>query len=92
MKSVFRLTARFLYANALPRDLFTTKVSPTRARELFAKYVRLSEERGFAQQPITISEMLPAIDQAWLPDAEGNLYTSEFRIISVDQGSKPAVS
>jgi hypothetical protein len=61
--------------------------------DIFAKYVRLSEERGFAQQAITLSEMLPAIDQAWLPDAEGNLYTSEFRIISVDKVSRstPAV-
>jgi hypothetical protein len=69
------------------KPLFLDFESPTYV-DIFAKYVRLSEERGFAQQSITISEMLPAIDQAWLPDAEGNLYTSEFRIISVDRGSR----
>ena len=33
---------------------------------------------------ITISEMLPTHDQAWLQDAQGNRYTSEFRIVAVD--------
>jgi len=28
--------------------------------------------------------MLPAPDQTWLPDAEGNRYTSELRMVAVD--------
>jgi hypothetical protein len=29
--------------------------------------------------------MIPRLDQTWLPDAEGRRYTSEFRIVAVDQ-------
>lgn len=35
-------------------------------------------------QVVAVSEMLPAVDQTWLPDAEGHTYTSEFRIVVVD--------
>jgi hypothetical protein len=28
--------------------------------------------------------MLPRTDQTWLPDADGNTYTSEFRVVAVD--------
>ncbi|HEX5753897.1 MAG TPA: lantibiotic dehydratase [Archangium sp.] len=35
-------------------------------------------------QSVFVSEMLPAIDHTWLPDAEGHTYTSEFRIVAVD--------
>jgi len=31
-----------------------------------------------------LSEMLPAHDDLWLPDAEGNLYTCELRLAAVD--------
>jgi hypothetical protein len=31
--------------------------------------------------------MLPAPDQLWLPDGEGNLYTSELRIMAVDRAN-----
>ncbi len=43
MKSALRLSARFAYANALPRDLFTDQIKLPRVRSLFAKYVRLVE-------------------------------------------------
>jgi hypothetical protein len=33
---------------------------------------------------ITVSEMLPTPDQCWLPDAEGQRYTSELRMVVVD--------
>ena len=33
---------------------------------------------------ITISEMLPTPDKCWLPDAEGQRYTSELRMVVVD--------
>jgi hypothetical protein len=33
---------------------------------------------------VTISEMLPAVDHTWLPDAQGHTYTSEFRIVAKD--------
>jgi len=43
MKSALRLLARFVYANALPKDLFTKDVKPARLRQLFGRYVRLVE-------------------------------------------------
>ncbi len=43
MKSALRLSMRFAYANALPKDLFSETVSIQRSRQLFAKYVRLVE-------------------------------------------------
>lgn len=33
---------------------------------------------------VTITEMLPLPTQIWLPDAENNLYTNEFRMIALD--------
>lgn len=38
-----RLTARFLYANALPADLFKPDVDLARIKKLFSRYVRLVE-------------------------------------------------
>ena len=35
-------------------------------------------------QGVSVSEMLPAIDHSWLPDAQGHTYTSEFRIVAMD--------
>jgi hypothetical protein len=33
---------------------------------------------------LTVTEMLPSLEQLWLPDASGELYTSELRIAAVD--------
>jgi hypothetical protein len=33
---------------------------------------------------VTLTEMLPAPDQLWLPDADGCVYTSEFRMVAWD--------
>lgn len=33
---------------------------------------------------ITLTEMLPALDQLWLVDADGETYTSELRMVAVD--------
>ena len=32
--------------------------------------------------------LLPALDQLWLPDAEGRTYTSELRMVAVDTKPK----
>ncbi|MEV4534039.1 lantibiotic dehydratase [Asanoa sp. NPDC049518] len=48
---------------------------------LLAKSVRRSAEAG--QGTVTITEMLPDIDQLWLADAEGARYTAELRVIAV---------
>jgi hypothetical protein len=51
---------------------------------LFCKSVRRCAEES-AESSITVTEMLPAIDQTWLPDSEGQRYTCELRMVVVDQ-------
>jgi hypothetical protein len=34
---------------------------------------------------MTVVEMLPAPDEAWLTDAEGQRYTAELRLVARDQ-------
>jgi hypothetical protein len=41
---------------------------------------------------LVVSEMLPGIDEAWLPDADGARYTCELRIVAVDPVEWPSES
>jgi hypothetical protein len=52
---------------------------------LLAKTARRMVEQGAPDGSITVTEMLPTIDQIWLPDSAGQRYTSELRIVAVDQ-------
>lgn len=52
--------------------------------ELFAKMVRSADERAPGTPRVSLSEMLPRIDQAWLRDARGQKYTSELRLAALD--------
>jgi hypothetical protein len=45
--------------------------------EIFVKVVREASE-------IVIGEMLPRVDQTWLPDGDGRSYTCELRLTAVD--------
>jgi hypothetical protein len=61
--------------------------------DIFAKIVRRTRDSAHAESLITVSEMHPVHEQSWLPDAEGQRFTSEFRIIAVDpefQAVRPA--
>ena len=40
--------------------------------------------RSAADATVTVTEMLPAPDQAWLTDARGQRYTTELRVVAVD--------
>lgn len=51
---------------------------------LMAKLIRRTIEQGAPDMLLAITEMLPDIGETWLPDAEQNQYTSEFRIVVVD--------
>lgn len=51
-----------------------------------AKGVRATAEAGGR---VTLTELLPDLDQLWLRDGRGERYTSEFRLVTVD-GSSPA--
>jgi hypothetical protein len=45
--------------------------------EIFAKLARRTTS-------MVVTEMLPAIDDAWLTDADGHGFTSELRMVAVD--------
>ncbi|HSE17874.1 MAG TPA: lantibiotic dehydratase [Pyrinomonadaceae bacterium] len=51
---------------------------------ILAKMIRRTMDTGDPASEITVSEMLPSIDEVWLPDSEGRCYASEFRIVAVD--------
>jgi hypothetical protein len=50
----------------------------------FAKMIRRTSLRDNSADLISLSEMLPRADQTWLPDADDQRYTSEFRIVALD--------
>ena len=50
----------------------------------FAKMIRRTSLRDNSGDLISLSEMLPRADQTWLPDADDQRYTSEFRIVALD--------
>lgn len=59
-----------------PKPVYLDLDSPILV-EIFSKLVRSSET-------VTLSEMLPALDQLWLLDAEGAAYCSELRMVMID--------
>jgi hypothetical protein len=52
--------------------------------DIFAKVIRKMAGQPRSDKPIAVTEMLPAPDRLWLPDAEGRRYTSELRMVAVD--------
>ena len=51
---------------------------------ILAKMIRRTVDTGDPASEITVSEMLPSIDEVWLPDNEGRCYASELRIVAID--------
>lgn len=74
----------FFKSSSERKPLFVDFDSPLYV-DLFAAAVRGCEDDGSGTQQITVSEMLPAIEQSWLPDANGRHYTSELRMVVVDR-------
>lgn len=74
----------FFKSSSERKPLFVDFDSPLYV-DLFAAAVRSCEDDGSGRQQITVSEMLPAIEQSWLPDANGRHYTSELRMVIVDR-------
>lgn len=66
----------FVRATSEPKPLYADLESPLYV-DLLAKLVRKSTS-------VTLTELLPGMDQCWLADAEGRWYTSELRIVAVD--------
>lgn len=90
----FTSARRWATKNGLPRFVFakaSVEVKPFYVDlespaflTSFAKIVRKAQSAVAGAAPITISEMLPGLDQLWLPDAAGELYTCELRCVVVD--------
>jgi hypothetical protein len=85
---------RWMHDNELPRFVFANTpaeekpflvdfASPVSVN-IFAKAVRRVANADEAEPLVTVTEMLPAPDQTWLTDREGQRYTCEFRIVGVD--------
>ena len=94
-------SARYLQARAwaashgLPRHVFcrfTGERKPIYADltslasiDLISRSLRRSRRNVGAGATVTVAEMLPTPDQAWLTDARGLRYTAELRMVAVDQ-------
>jgi len=52
--------------------------------ELLGKVIRRCVEQGLGEEAIVVTEMLPGPGESWLPDAAGEHYTSELRIVAFD--------
>ena len=88
----FLAARRWARAQELPRFAFVK--SPAEVKPVYvdfastiyvgmlAKLIRRTAEQSGST--VTFTEMLPRTDQTWLPDADGNTYTSEFRVVAVD--------
>jgi hypothetical protein len=59
-----------------PKPVYVDFDSPIYV-EMFAKMMRKASS-------LTITEMLPSVEESWIPDAEAQTYTSELRMVAVD--------
>lgn len=50
----------------------------------FLKAVRQTREKNLNKHPVTLTEMVPSLEELWLPDAEGQRYTSELRLVALE--------
>jgi hypothetical protein len=73
----------FVVSPAEPRPFYVDFDSPVYVN-IFAKAARRLARRDGAAR-LAVSEMLPDPEHAWLPDDNGNVYTSELRFVAVDQ-------
>lgn len=89
---------RWARAAGLPRRFFARVPGETKPLcvdldspllvEAFARMAGASVDQG----PLRLSEMLPAPEALWLPDAAGRRYTAELRLVAVDPRCVPARS
>jgi len=90
----FLAARRWARKHDLPRHLFV-KV-PVEAKpfyvdfdshtyvNIFARTIRRTKESDVPEKLITLTEMLPAPEQAWLPDLDGKSYECELRMAALD--------
>lgn len=93
-------TARFLGArrfareHGLPRFVFIKvpiEVKPFYVDfdspiyvDILSKMIRRMKEKAREGDLVSVTEMHPRADETWLPDADGQRYTSELRFVCVD--------
>ena len=73
----------FVVAPGEPRPFYVDFDSPVYLTILAKAVRRLARKDPEAR--LTVSEMLPTPEQAWLTDDEGHSYTSELRFVAVDR-------
>jgi hypothetical protein len=73
----------FVVSPAEPRPFYVDFDSPVYLTILAKAARRLARKDPDAR--LTVSEMLPTPEQAWLTDDEGRRYTSELRFVAVDR-------
>jgi hypothetical protein len=77
---------RFLFVKTpLERKPFYLDLASPVLVEIFAKAVRRAAKAA-PDAAIVLSEMLPEHGRHWLPDAQGNRYTCELRMVALDLG------
>ena len=91
----FLATRRWARSLGMPRHVFVKVPIETKPCyvdfdspiyvNLLAKLMRRTAEKGGREMQAVFTEMLPGVEQSWLPDAEGRRYTCELRITAVDQ-------
>ena len=89
----FAASQRWAAGLGLPRMIFAKVTSELKPRcvdlhspvlvDGFATMIKGEASRGRDGGVISLTEMLPDIGHAWLPDAAGNRYTSELRLVAV---------
>jgi len=77
----------FVRISTEPKPVFVDLANPLLVA-LLVKMVRQACSREQQRVRVSIVEMLPALDALWLTDVEGQLYTSELRLIAVDQAGR----
>ncbi|GGW16175.1 hypothetical protein GCM10018980_17710 [Streptomyces capoamus] len=77
----------FVVSPAEPRPFYVDFDSPVYVNILAKAIRRLAARDPWAR--LTVSEMLPTPEQAWLTDDLGNRYTSELRFVAVDRSKVP---
>jgi hypothetical protein len=94
-------SARYLQARAwaashgMPRHLFLrfagekkpiyADLTSLASIDLISRALRRSRRTVGPDATVSVAEMMPTPDQAWLTDAQGQHYTAELRMVAVDQ-------
>jgi hypothetical protein len=94
-------SARYLQARAwaashrMPRHLFLRfagekkpiygDLTSLASIDLISRALRRSRRTAGPDATVSVAEMMPTPDQAWLTDAQGQRYTAELRMVAVDQ-------